>query len=156
MNNSTAICNVNGTYRSHPCRFDKGGGKKKYAFQQSEQTPPHRHFKGHLSVSWKSCHSTYHTGAGRRVAKDNLLLFPSYSLSLPLSHTCTHQHTHFSLSFRLQQVHLQASDMWFTEWGGEKEGHILLGGFILHLLYKCIKYAIVNVIKDRPECHYVW
>lgn len=99
MNNSTAICNVNSTYRSHPCRFDKGGGKK-YAFQQSEQTPPHRHFKGHLSVSWKSCHSTYHTGAHRRVAK--IIFYFSFLFSFFfLSHTCTHQYTHTHTLFPL-------------------------------------------------------
>lgn len=132
MNNSGAICNVNGTYLGHPCLYDKSG---KYAFQRSEQKLLHGHFKGHLSVIWKSCQSLSRNSAGKMAQKIIFTLSPS--LSPPLS-------------FRSERLHWQWSDKWFTLENGLclnwKRGFYSFSLSYSSLVYSCIKSAIVNVI----------
>lgn len=130
MNNSGAICNVNSTYLGHPCLYDKSS---KYAFQQSEQKLLHRHFKGHLSVIWKSCQSLSRNSAGEMAQKIIFTLSLSSSTS----------------PFRL---HLQWSDKRFTLENGlclnweKKRRVILFRRRYPPPAYSCIKYAIINVI----------
>lgn len=132
MNNSGAICNVNSTYLGHPCLYDK---TSKYAFQQFGQKLLRRHFKGHLSVIWKSCQSPSRSTAAEMAQK--IIFTLSLSLSPPLS-------------FRSERPRLQESDKWFTLENGLcsnwEKGGLFSGPRSPPPLYASIKYAIVNVI----------
>lgn len=156
MNNSTAICNVKGTYRSHPCRFDKGGKKICISTVRTDAASPA--FQ-RTPVSQLKELSLYVPHRSRPQShKDNLLLFPHILFLFflfPFTHMHTPIHTHILFLSDYSRYICNRLTCDLQSEGGKKEEHILLGGFILHLLYKCIKYAIVNVIKDRPECHYV-
>lgn len=156
MNNSTAICNVNSTYRSHPCRFDKGGGEKIcISTVRTDAASPAFQRTPVSQLKELSLHIPHRSRPQSR--KDNLLLFLLILFLFPFTHMHTpiQTHTLFPLSHYSRYICNRLTCDLQSEGVKKKGRHILLGGFILYLLYKCIKYAIANVIKDRPECHYV-
>lgn len=138
MNNSGAICNVNSTYLGHPCLYDKSS---KYAFQQSEQKLLHRHFKGHLSVIWKSCQSLSRNSAGEMAQK---IIF-TLSLSLFL-------HLSLSAAFAVEWQAIYTGKWTVFKPRGEKKRRVIL--FRRRHpppAHSCIKYAIINVIWTTPN-----